>query len=98
VALSHKWIKYADIENSYTFKAWVPLLAYPAEEAPKYRNGYKVNAALWGVYMFGVPVIWWFCKRFPTRALLKNSGEHPVNVTDKEPKTPGEIVSKEIRI
>ncbi|KAJ9394881.1 hypothetical protein DTO282F9_8185 [Paecilomyces variotii] len=50
----------------YIFNAWVPLYAYPAEEAPQYKNGYKVNAALWGVYLLGIPVILWFSKTFPT--------------------------------
>lgn len=46
-------------------KAWVPLLAYPAGEAPNYKYGYKINAALWGAYLFGIPVIWWFSKTYP---------------------------------
>ncbi|KAH8680785.1 pantothenate transporter liz1 [Xylariales sp. PMI_506] len=50
----------------YTFNAWVPLYAYPASQAPNYKSGYKVNAALWGVYLLGIPVILWFSKKFPT--------------------------------
>lgn len=53
------------IWSSYIFNAWVPLYAYPAEEAPQYKNGYKVNAALWGAYLLGIPVILWFSKTFP---------------------------------
>ncbi|OJJ43593.1 hypothetical protein ASPZODRAFT_73970 [Penicilliopsis zonata CBS 506.65] len=49
----------------YVFYAWVPVLIYPASQAPEYKVGYKVNAALWGVYLLGIPVILWFARRFP---------------------------------
>lgn len=51
--------------SRYVFSAWVYLYAYPASEAPAYKVGYKVNAALWGVYLVGMPVILWFSKTFP---------------------------------
>jgi MFS transporter, ACS family, pantothenate transporter len=51
----------------YTFNAWVPLYAYPSGEAPYYKYGYKINAALWGVYILGIPVILWFATRFPAK-------------------------------
>jgi ACS family pantothenate transporter-like MFS transporter len=48
-------------------KAWVPLLAYPAQEAPHYKYGYKISAGLWGLYLIGVPFILWFSKKYPTK-------------------------------
>ena len=52
-------------EDSYVFNAWLPLLAYPNAQAPDFKSGYKVNAGLWGVYLCGIPFIWWFSKRYP---------------------------------
>ncbi|CAK7199351.1 hypothetical protein SEUCBS139899_002029 [Sporothrix eucalyptigena] len=49
----------------YVFNAFVPLYAYPASEAPNYKYGYKINAAFWGIYLVGIPVIVLFEKKFP---------------------------------
>lgn len=57
----------------YVFNAWVPLYAYPADEAPYYKSGYKVNAALWGVYLIGIPVIVWFATRFPPKPAVESA-------------------------
>ncbi|KAH8693569.1 major facilitator superfamily domain-containing protein [Talaromyces proteolyticus] len=66
----------------YTFNAFVPLYAYPASEAPNYKSGYKVNAALWGVYLLGIPVILWFSKNFPLNRQKKDDSEQAVNYVD----------------
>jgi ACS family pantothenate transporter-like MFS transporter len=67
----------------YTFNAWVPLYAYPANEAPYYKSGYKVNAALWGVYLIGIPVILWFSKKFPTKKSPVEDAERSVQYDEK---------------
>lgn len=50
----------------YVFNAWVPLYAYPANEAPNFKAGYKIMAAFWGIYLLGIPVILWFATHFST--------------------------------
>lgn len=73
--------------NSYVFNAWVPLYAYPASEAPRYKSGYKVNAALWGIYLVGIPVILWFSKRFPpSRSKQPDAEAEVVYITDEKEK------------
>jgi hypothetical protein len=42
--------------SRYVFNAWFPLVAYPNQQAPKFKYGYKVNAALWGIYLIGIPI------------------------------------------
>ncbi|KAL1966059.1 hypothetical protein VTN77DRAFT_4807 [Rasamsonia byssochlamydoides] len=69
----------------YVFNAWVPLYAYPASEAPKYKSGYKVNAALWGIYLVGIPVILWFSKQFPpTKVKQPDAEAEVVYINEKE--------------
>jgi hypothetical protein len=66
--------------NSYVFNAWVPLLAYPTGEAPLFKVGYKINAAFWGIYLCGIPIILWFSKKFPLVSApeqQKPEGEYP---------------------
>ena len=53
----------------YVFYAFVPLYAYPTGQAPYFKYGYKINAALWAVYLLGMPVILWFTIRFPTKKM-----------------------------
>jgi hypothetical protein len=65
----------------------VPLFAYPASEAPTYKSGYKVNAALWGVYLLGIPAIVWFAKAFPTSRNRPSDAEaEVVYITDEDDK------------
>ncbi|CAK7220288.1 hypothetical protein SCUCBS95973_004108 [Sporothrix curviconia] len=70
----------------YTFNAFVPLYAYPANEAPYYKYGYKINAAFWGIYLLGIPVIVLFQKKFPPAKpeLLEAQVEVVRVVDDKE--------------
>ncbi|KAL3454264.1 major facilitator superfamily domain-containing protein [Aspergillus insuetus] len=48
---------------TYTFMAWVPLVAFPTYDAPKYRYGYQIlimfgGLAIVGVLLFGVVDRW----------------------------------------
>lgn len=43
---------------TYTFMAWVPLVAFPTYDAPHYKYGYQIlimfgGLAIVGVYLFG---------------------------------------------
>jgi ACS family pantothenate transporter-like MFS transporter len=43
---------------TYTFFAWVPLVAFPTYDAPHYKYGYQIlimfgGLAIVGVYLFG---------------------------------------------
>ncbi|EEA22347.1 hypothetical protein PMAA_061250 [Talaromyces marneffei ATCC 18224] len=67
----------------YIFNAWVPLYAYLADEAPYYKSGYKVNAALWGVYLIGIPVMLWFSKKFPTKRAPVEDAVQPADYDEK---------------
>ena len=71
----------------YVFNAFVPLYAYPAYEAPHYKSGYKINAAFWGIYLLGIPVILYFARRFPTKkAIVPNHQDAEVGeLSAKEP-------------
>jgi ACS family pantothenate transporter-like MFS transporter len=68
----------------YVFNAWVPLYAYPAEQAPYYKYGYKVNAALWGIYLIGIPVIVWFSIKFPTKKLSELDQDQSVEYIEEK--------------
>lgn len=54
----HRLVVIAIVETmSFTFNAWVPLLAYNTGEAPKFRYGYKLAAMFFAVEICMVGVI-----------------------------------------
>lgn len=65
----------------------MPLLAYPSNEAPNYKTGYKVNAGLWAVYLLGVPVILWFSKKYPVAQIpAEEEFQQEIDEKDIDPK------------
>jgi ACS family pantothenate transporter-like MFS transporter len=68
----------------YVSNAWVPLLIYPASQAPYYTVGYKVNAALWGSYLLGIPVILWFSKKYPAPEPEEIVEREEVHLSEKD--------------
>lgn len=72
------------VPGRYTFNAWVPLLAYPAQQAPNYKSGYKVNAGLWGIYLIGVPVILWFSKTYPSTTVVQSESNEDNSIPEPE--------------
>lgn len=48
---------------AYSQSAWVPYLTYPADAAPKFRNGYIASVAFF-VAQFGITMlVWWMHQR-----------------------------------
>jgi ACS family pantothenate transporter-like MFS transporter len=41
---------------TYTFMAWVPLVAFPTYDAPKYKHGYQILTMFGGLAIIGVLV------------------------------------------
>jgi hypothetical protein len=75
-------------------------VAYPAQQAPKYKYGYKVNAALWGIYLIGIPVILWFSKKYPATEQVRNESEEEHSVVEEyeSKQLADESVTKEIQV
>jgi hypothetical protein len=59
-------------------------VAYPNQQAPKFKYGYKVNAALWGIYLIGIPIILWFSKKYPATEQVQTESEEEHSVVEKE--------------
>lgn len=71
--------------HRYVFNAFVPLYAYPASEAPNYKYGYKINAAFWGIYLLGIPVIVLFERKFPPKKpVFSDADVEDIRVVDEK--------------
>jgi hypothetical protein len=48
---------------STAFNCWVPLLAFPTVEAPRYFKGYVLEIVLQVVFLLWTTLVIWFVKR-----------------------------------
>ncbi|OJJ00878.1 hypothetical protein ASPVEDRAFT_71042 [Aspergillus versicolor CBS 583.65] len=72
---------------TYTFMAWVPLVAFPTYDAPHYKYGYQIlimfgGLAIIGVYLFG----WldeWDRKKRAARASTRDDSRREDDVVDE---------------
>lgn len=59
------------MEDNYTysvasFNAWVPLLTYPAKDAPRFKKGFVFSICAY-VAQFGITAIVWCLQRWEQR-------------------------------
>lgn len=52
--------------SGYAFNAWLPLLTYPAKQAPKFRKGFVFSTCAY-VAQFGITGLTWWLQRWENR-------------------------------
>ena len=67
--------------SGYAFNAWLPVLTYPAKQAPRFKKGFIFSTVAFTV-QFGITgTVWWLQRRENRRRKLD---ETDIDGTDRE--------------
>ncbi|KAH8669485.1 putative pantothenate transporter liz1 [Tricladium varicosporioides] len=68
--------------SGYAFNAWLPLLTYPAKQAPRFRKGFIFSTGAYAVQGLWTGVVWWLW-RWESRKEQKKGRESEVDEVEE---------------
>jgi ACS family pantothenate transporter-like MFS transporter len=67
--------------SGYAFNAWLPLLTYPAKQAPRFKKGFTFSTCAF-VAQFGITALVWWLQRRENRRKKEKGRESELGLSE----------------